>query len=1068
MLDRKYFYLLAIFPIFSLIPTMNAEASSNPNLFISAENSQFANHFAGSMVIEVIVNDPNLNDTDEGKGEPNVTINGNSLRMVQATDGKWYAYFANVDKAKIADSTVGLAGEGLDFGVFCNRDTPSSVFGISFSETDGVAVPPSAGLGGSTDGTSSFNSCTGSPTSSTSLINVVRNAKSINTNPNIPVGQIGLDSDAWPLIQLYSFSDVTVQYNPGGPSQQVSLEYDEIQNISFSLDRDLYPVNAEVFLTVNDFQLNQDPTDDDSWTFNIDSPVSTFYQAFDGSGNNAANGNTGLVDLVPYLSSLGFKDNGKLSLDLGNIMELQTNNDQPDSSVDTDGVSNTFSEIVTLVENNSNSGSFENFDSSDQSTIGILNDAPRGQGGSITYNEDSTSVLTGSSTASVGLSESSLTIGSGETLNPGIEYPVILVDPDQNLNAGARDDLDVFRETAIIPTITIENPVTLENTQDVLFHTTSPTLGGGDDANSSVPDSNSDILVIDTNPFVADGSFEMVSVNLGVSASSISSILLDVSESNTDGTNWINYDLRSFENDFGISDFSDTSFTLSFGILGTFPITIADAGDISSSQGFIQIDDLDVADISDESGTVFLVIDFDSSNNDVGVISVSSETKEQPIVFDFFSFGLKNDQSINNSIYRFELRETQDNSSTFDGNFEYAVINQLNILDPNFIQTIQTIDDEIKIIVTDRLIDEEGITISYSDLDDTGVTTTTSTQSDVSTHSGTVSTNSKSFRFGQPVTVILKDSDLNLKSDTVDTYQAINDPNSPIVDTIGKNGEILLEVKLKDVRYKRCTINGVEHGGLASSGFSLVETGPSTGVFEGSFKMPSQICDKTGSKLISTAGGSLDVRYYDSRDASGNSNIFSLSNSQTSISVSSPAKLSHEKISLPDTGSVQEIILSGSIKNHKRGIPLSVTLTNPDGTTQNFGATLSSSGGYKSIFTVNSNSLSGEYFIYLSYDNENLGTLSFSVISDIIPDWIKNNARWWSSNIISDSEFIDGIEDLIEKEIIFVDPSESDISEREIPDWIKNNAQWWANEEISDEDFVKSIQYLVNKGIIRI
>ncbi len=1044
---------------------MNADASSNPNLFVSAENSQFANHFSGSMVIEVVVNDPNIHDTDDGIGEPDVTINGKSLRMVQATDGNWYAYFANVDKAKIADSTVGLAGEGLDFGVFCDSDTSSSVFGITLSETAGVAAPPSVGLVGSTDGTSSFNSCTGSPSASTSLINVVRNAKSINTNPNVPTGQIGLDSDAWPLIQLYSFSDVTIQYNPGGPSQQVSLEYDEIQNISFSIDRDLYPTSAEVFLTVNDFQLNQDPTDEDSWTFNIDSPVSAFYQAFDNSGNDAANGNAGLVDLVPHLSNLGFEDNGKLSLNLGNIMELKINSDQPDSSVDNDGVSDTFSEIVTLVEQGPNSGIFENFDSSDQSIVGILDDAPRGQAGHITYNDDSVSVLTGSSTASVSLSESGLTIGGGGTLNPGVEYPVVLTDPDQNLNSGARDDLDVFRDTAIIPTVTIGNPVTLESAQDVLFHTTSPILGVGDDANSSVPDSNSDRLVIDTSN-VANVSFEMVSMNLGISASSLSSVLLDVSELNTDGTNWINYDLRSFENDFGISDFSDTSFTLSFGILGTSPITIVGAGDISSSQGFIQIDDLDVADIADKSGTVFLVIDFDSTGTG-DILTISSEINEQPIVFDFFSFGLKNNESINNSIYRFELEETQDNSSTFEGTIEYAVTNQLNILDPNFIQTIQTIDDEIKIIVTDRLIDEEGIAISYSDLANTGVSTTTSTKSDVTTSSGTVSANS-SFRFGHPVTIILKDADLNLKSDTVETYQAINDPMSPIVDTIGKNGAILLEVKIKDIRYKRCTIDGVEYGGLASTGFSLVETGPSTGVFEGLFKMPSWICDKTGSKLISPAGGSIDARYYDSRDASGNPNIFSLLNTKTTASFYSAAKLSHDEIPLPNTGSVQEIILSGSIDNQKRGIPLSVTLTSPDDTVQNFGATLSSSGGYKSIFTINSNSLPGEYLIHLSYDNKNLGTLSFSVISEIIPDWIKNNARWWSSNIISDGEFIDGIEELIEKEIISVTPSENSTFEREIPDWIKNNAQWWANEQISDEDFVKSIQYLVNKGIIRI
>ena len=155
ILDLKYFVLVAIFSILLTIPILDAEASSNPNLFVSAENSQFDNSFSGSMVVEVVVIDPNLSDTGEGKGEPDVTINGKSLRMTQATDGSWYAYFANVDKAKQADSTVGLAGEGLDFGVFCNRDTLSSIIGISLSETDGFAIPRTAI--GSTNGNTSFS-----------------------------------------------------------------------------------------------------------------------------------------------------------------------------------------------------------------------------------------------------------------------------------------------------------------------------------------------------------------------------------------------------------------------------------------------------------------------------------------------------------------------------------------------------------------------------------------------------------------------------------------------------------------------------------------------------------------------------------------------------------------------------------------------------------------------------------------------------------------------------------------------------------------------------------------------
>lgn len=1038
---------------------MGADAS-NPNLSVSAENSEFGNRFAGSMVIEVVIRDSNIADTDEGKGEPDVTINGKALRMVQATDGNWYAYFANVDKAKIADSTVGLAGKGLDFGEFCSRDTATSVFGISLSETDGFAIPRPDSVTGSTNGDSSFSQCTTSPTNTSNHNNVVRNAKSINTNSNVSVGQIGLDADAWPLIQLYSFDDVTIQYNPGGPSQQVFLEYDEIQNMSLELDRELYPENSEVFLTINDVQLNQDPTDEDSWTFNVNSTTSTFYQAFDNSGNNDANGNAGLVNLVPHLSNLGFKDNGKLSLNLGNVMELKTNNDQPNSSL-SDAVSNTFSNIVTLTEQEPNSGMFSSSDSNDQSVIGILDDAPRGQSGQITYNKESISVVTGFSTASVSFDdEPVLTIGNGDSLRPGTEYPVLLTDPDQNLNTGARDDLDVFRDSAIIPTITIGNPVTLENAHSVEFHSSSPTLTGGDDSDSSVPDSNSDVLLIDTSS-VPDASYEMVSINLGISASSLASSLLDSSESNIDGTNWINYDLRSLENDLELSDFSSTTFALAFGTRDSAQIVIAD--DVLSSQGLIQIDEDDVKDIKTKTGSTFLIIDFGSSDT----VQVSNESNKIPLVFDFFSFGLDNNDSINNSIYRFELEETQDNSSTFEGTFEYAVTNQLNILDANFIQTIQTIDDEIKIIITDRLIDEEGIAISYADLDSVGTVTTTTSKFDVATNSGTVYTTPTTFRFGQPVTITLSDSDLNLKSDTVEIYQVINNPNSANVDTVGKDGEILLEIKLKDIRYKRCTVNGVEHGGLASTGFTLVETGPSTGIFTGVFKMPSQICDKTGSKLIYTSGGSLDVRYYDSRDASGNANIFSLLDSESSVSYYAPAKLSSEKVTLPTSGS-KEIVLTGSVENHKRGIPLSIELTNPDGTKQNFGASLSNSGGYRSVFTVNENTLLGSYFIYLSYDGKSIGTLSFDVISENVPDWVKNDARWWSSDNISDGEFINGIEHLIDSGVISIEPYERSSVEQKIPDWIKNTAKWWADDQIPEGEFLKSIQYLVKKGIIRV
>lgn len=1061
---QQIYYLLLIFSFIILVPITQAEGYSNPNLFVSAENPQFNNYFSGSMVIEVVIRDSNLNDVGEVVGEPDVTLNGNFLRMVQSSDSNWYAYFANIDKAKIADSTQSAtSGKGLDFGVFCSRDTASSVFGISLSETDGFTVPRNGGLTSFTNGAASFTQCTGTPTSSTNFNNVVRNSASINTNSNIPSGQIGFDSDAWPLIQLFSFNgDVSIQYNAGGNPQSVVLHYDDSANVSLHLDKNLYPRDSQVFLTVNDFQLNQDPTDEDSWTFNINSTLAAFYQAYDESGSDSANGNTGLVNLIPYLSNLGFQNNGKLLITLGNIMELKSNTEQSDTFVN-DGTGNSFSQIVTLVESSRNSGIFDSADHSNESTITILHNAPRGQSGQIQYNEKFISVLTGSSTSSILINKPILTIGSdSKSLKPGTKFPVILFDPDQNINSGIKDNLDIFRDTSLVPTLKIGKPITLEKASDVQFYPQSTALTSGDTSNSSVPDKNSARLFIDTSNVVIS-TFEQISFNLGISATDLQLLLLDSSLPNTHGTNWVNYDLRSFQNDFGITDFTDTTITLSFNTLGSSGITIVDRGDLSSSHGLIQLDDSDVQALSGQSGTVFLVINFDSRNDTPPIGHIISEQNTQPIVFDLFSFGLHNNNDINNAIYRFELEETTVNSSQFVGSLEYAVANQLNILDPNFIKTMRTIDNEIKFIVVNRLIDENGISLSYSDLDKVGVITLISTKSNIITNSGIIFTNSPVYRFGQSATITLKDPDLNLKSDIVDIYLVNNDPTLANVDTVGSGGDILLDILIKDIRYQRCTVSGIMHGGLASSGFTLVETGPNTGVFEGTFKMPSQICNASGTKLISSAGGSIDAQYHDSRDVSGNANIFSLLQNKYYTQFSNLPQLNYNKVIIPSSGISKEIILSGNIVDHKRGIPLVITLTNSDNVTQNFTAILSDSGSYRTPFSVNSNSLPGVYKIQLFYDGTNVGLVSFTATKNI-PDPIKDNARKWSYSI-SNSEFIGTLKQMVNGGIIVL-PKESAIYHNVIPTWVKNNAKLWVSDKISDDEFINSIQYLIKKGIL--
>lgn len=84
-----------------------------------------------------------------------------------------------------------------------------------------------------------------------------------------------------------------------------------------------------------------------------------------------------------------------------------------------------------------------------------------------------------------------------------------------------------------------------------------------------------------------------------------------------------------------------------------------------------------------------------------------------------------------------------------------------------------------------------------------------------------------------------------------------------------------------------------------------------------------------------------------------------------------------------------------------------------------------------------------------------------------IPAWVKLNADWWSTNQISDSEFLEGINFLFEKEIISV-PSRDVITESQwhIPQWVKVSSGWWYEEKITDDEFLNIITNLVERKII--
>ncbi len=128
-------------------------------------------------------------------------------------------------------------------------------------------------------------------------------------------------------------------------------------------------------------------------------------------------------------------------------------------------------------------------------------------------------------------------------------------------------------------------------------------------------------------------------------------------------------------------------------------------------------------------------------------------------------------------------------------------------------------------------------------------------------------------------------------------------------------------------------------------------------------------------------------------------------------------------------------------------------------------------------FTIPENISGIVHLNFKNLDNNNLAKTSFPIVINrvstnieiLIPEWIRNNALWWSEEQIDDNTFIQGIEYLIKNEILVIPKTQQESSESQtIPAWIRNNAGWWAAGEIDNKTFVQGLEFLIQKGIIRV
>ena len=86
------------------------------------------------------------------------------------------------------------------------------------------------------------------------------------------------------MLDFTGDGNIDIVYNRAGADETVSLIYtDSADGLSF--DKDVYGLGHEVGMTLTDWNLNLDPTDEDSWTFGtLPSNGTVAYQLFDENG----------------------------------------------------------------------------------------------------------------------------------------------------------------------------------------------------------------------------------------------------------------------------------------------------------------------------------------------------------------------------------------------------------------------------------------------------------------------------------------------------------------------------------------------------------------------------------------------------------------------------------------------------------------------------------------------------------------------------------------------------------------------------------------------------------------
>ena len=855
----------------SFMPVASAQtAETSGMLSVSSTTIQ------GAAVLEIVVNDPDISDTTvDINGGAVVSVTGTDYDMVQAVNGKWYAYFVDVSTATLMDAD----DNGLEYGFKCTAGlgTGGSANILSSSYTVYAQALATSGTGTITGGCQDIDNMLASldataGTTSRELMDqtVLTGAPSLSNHNDKTSTDSGYDLGqrlhninatgygSWPYIYAFDLSSSNiVEYG----SDSITVSYGNTDGeTSIGLVNPTVASDTQLHLYLTDPALNIDPTGADAWQFDLNQESTVIL---------ATNGTNNTISLAEQ-AQMGCVSNCLLKVDDASTAPAQLV-----------GYDN-----VIMTESGANTGVFESWNANGESEIYTKTAATADKQHTFKYAGNAVDVIIAYNDATITMTAP----GSGDW-ESGVDATITVVDPDLNTNPGSAETLSIGNSSSVIPTIIMGSPLTLTGGGQ-----TNPNLQAGDGtlvatgSASSVTVGQNDHCECQYSLTVqntTDNSERLriihSVIDSGIGGTTHDYTWINVTTGHTradliglPGTVVLSYDVTGpadrlestaisvYLSDSGNNGTANVSGTIDLVTSGNNKAGVVDL--IGSTYRISSPDvSTDTFGSADQAGTNFITVAFKITHATGDYLHA---TDDYAIAADFCNFDQNNGSLTHNCIYRLEATETGDNTGVFEGTVSYMMLNNSTGLAASGTHTgnDHEVEDHLAAVSGDALVvvlmdsgsGTDAIRVVYNDTDALQVATKRGAQIDTVTHTGTVDLDAGSYGADDMATITIVDPDLNQDSSVRDTYT---------------NSSTTFNVKITK---SGSTVNTEPFSGT----MTIIETTADSGIFVGTFKVP----DRKGSDMELTyheskdAGGSA-VNYFDTATIQSNSGSIALDRS---------------------------------------------------------------------------------------------------------------------------------------------------------------------------------------------